>query len=276
MEDGCDLDLPDVSDSDMLLFQELFRRHIGLSLPASKKALLRSRLSGRMQALGLARLSDYHALIAIDSGLQERQHAIDLITTNETYFFREPTHFDYLMREVVAHWPADRLLRVWSAASSTGEEAYTLAMLLDHHRPAGAWSVFASDVSQRVLHVARRGLYPMARGEHIPPAYLKRYCLRGTGEYDGQFLVEAALREKVEFAARNLIDLDARDDGRFDVIFLRNVIIYFDLDTKRQVLEAVTRRLNPGGWLFVGHSESIQSMALPLDMQSPSIYRKPS
>ncbi|KAF1045673.1 MAG: Chemotaxis protein methyltransferase [Herbaspirillum frisingense] len=265
----------DVSDRDMLLFQQLFKRHIGLHLPVSKKALLQSRLGGRMHELGIRQLSQYHAMISGEDGADERQRAIDLITTNETYFFREQGHFDFLVTELLPQWARVKTLRAWSAASSTGEEAYTLAMLLDHHRPDGSWSVFASDISTRVLSFARRALYPMARGQNIPKSYLRRYCLRGTAEYEGHFLVEGALRRKVEFAQRNLTDLDAFDDGSFDLIFLRNVIIYFDFPTKIQVVSDVIRRLRPGGYLVVGHSESLHGMDLGLEMHSPSIYRKP-
>jgi chemotaxis protein methyltransferase CheR len=268
--------MQDVSDREMLMFQQLFKRHIGLHLPVSKKALLQSRLGARVHELGLERLSDYHALIAPQANKVERQRAIDLITTNETYFFREQGHFDFLVRELLPDWRDRPELRVWSAASSTGEEAYTLAMLLDHHRPRGDWSVFASDISLRVLNFARRSLYPMARGQNIPVPFLKRYCLRGTGEYDGHFLVDRALRSRVEFAQRNLTDLGAIDDGQFDLVFLRNVIIYFDFETKLKVVSDVVDRVRPGGYLVVGHSESLHGMQLPLEMHSPSVYRKPS
>ncbi|WDZ96807.1 methyltransferase domain-containing protein [Herbaspirillum sp. WKF16] len=275
MHSGPALVDPDVSDRDMLLFQQLFKRYIGLHLPVSKKALLQSRLGGRLHELGLRELGQYHAMIAAADGAAERQRAIDLITTNETYFFREQGHFDFLCSEFLPAWSGAKTLRAWSAASSTGEEAYTLAMLLDHHRPNAAWSVFASDISTRVLSFARRALYPMARGQNIPKAYLRRYCLRGTGEYEGHFLVDGELRRKVEFGQRNLTDLDAADDGDFDLIFLRNVIIYFDFPTKVQVVRSVIERLKPGGYLVVGHSESLHGMDLGLEMHSPSIYRKP-
>jgi len=265
----------EVSDQDMLLFQQLFKQYIGLHLPLSKKALLQSRLSHRLNELGLRGLAQYHRLISAADGAEERQRAIDLITTNETYFFREQSHFDFLTRELLPLWRDHEYLRVWSAASATGEEAYSLAMLLDNHRPAGSWSVFGSDISTRVLRFARRALYPMARGQNIPRPYLRRYCLLGTGEYEGHFLVQADLRAKVEFAQRNLTALHEHDDGLYDLIFLRNVIIYFDCDTKLQVLRDVIARLRPGGYLIVGHSESLHGMALELLMHSPSIYRRP-
>lgn len=267
--------LMEVSDKEMLLFQQLFKSNIGLHLPVSKKALLQSRLGGRIQELGLRCMRDYHALITEEGQLEERQRAINLITTNETYFFREPSHFDFLSRTLLPGWASQKSLRVWSAASSTGEEAYSLAMILSELRPPGSWSVFASDISTRVLSMARRGLYPMSRGQNIPPAYLKRYCLRGVGEYDGHFLVEGTLRHQVEFAQRNLTGLSAYADGLYDLIFLRNVVIYFDFETKTKVLQDVLALLKPGGYLVVGHSESLHGMPLKLSMQSPSIYRKP-
>jgi len=266
----------EVSDHDMLLFQRLFKQQIGLHLPLSKKALLQSRLAGRLNELGLRHLGQYHALISSEARAQERQRAIDLITTNETYFFREPGHFDFLVGQWLPQLAQQPQLRIWSAASATGEEAYTLAMLLDHHRPGASWSVFASDISTRVLRFARRALYPMVRGQNIPRAYLRRYCLMGIGEYEGHFLVQADLRAKVQFAQRNLTRLDEHDDGQYDLIFLRNVIIYFDCETKLQVLRDVIARLRPGGYLVVGHSESLHGMDLGLDMHSPSIYRKPA
>ncbi|WP_288392766.1 CheR family methyltransferase [uncultured Herbaspirillum sp.] len=265
----------EISDHDMLLFQQLFKRHIGLHLPLSKKALLQSRLSHRLHELGLRDLTQYFRRISGEHDVEERQRAIDLITTNETYFFREQGHFDFLKQELLPQWEQHKSLRVWSAACATGEEAYTLAMLLDQQRAAGSWSVLGSDISLRVLRFARRALYPMARGQNIPRSYLRRYCLLGTGEYEGHFLVQSDLRAKVEFAQRNLTALHEHDDGLYDLIFLRNVIIYFDSDTKLKVLRDVIARLRPGGYLVVGHSESLHGMELELLMHSPSIYRKP-
>ncbi|MCY1305642.1 Chemotaxis protein methyltransferase [compost metagenome] len=163
--------------------------------------------------------------------------------------------------------------RVWSAASSTGEEAYTLAMLLDDGRPQRSWEVLATDISLQVLRSARRGLYVMARGERIPQRLLKRYCLKGRDLYEGRFLVERALRERVEFRQSNLIKA-APELGHFDLILLRNVLIYFDVPTKLQVLRNVVDRLKPGGWLMVGHSEALHDTALPLELVTSSIYRK--
>jgi chemotaxis protein methyltransferase CheR len=265
----------DVSDEEMLLFQQLFKRYIGLYLPFSKKALLCSRLSRRLVELGLSDLRGYYALISQPQEEAERQRAIDLITTNETYFFREQKHFDALRDDILPQISARNEMKIWSAASSTGEEAYSIAMLLDDCRAHHPWSIQASDISQRVLTFARRALYPMVRGEHIPKPYLSRYCLCGTGEYEGHFLIDQRIRRRVAFEQRNLLNLPTEMDEKFDVVFLRNVIIYFDFPTKVDVIQGVIRKIRPGGWLIVGHSESLHGMPLDLQMFAPSIYRRP-
>jgi len=265
----------DVSDEEMLLFQQLFKHYIGLYLPFSKKALLCSRLSRRLVELGLSDLRGYYALISQPQEEAERQRAIDLITTNETYFFREQKHFDALRDDILPEMSARNELKIWSAASSTGEEAYSIAMLLDDCRAHHPWSIHASDISQRVLTFARRALYPMVRGEHIPKPYLSRYCLCGTGEYEGHFLIDQRIRKRVTFEQRNLLNLPTEMDEKFDVVFLRNVIIYFDFPTKVDVIQGVIRKIRPGGWLIVGHSESLHGMPLDLQMSAPSIYRRP-
>ncbi len=264
-----------LSDQEFGLFQRLFYEHIGLQLTPVKMPLLCGRLSKRLTALGLGSYRAYYNLLVSKSGAEELETAIDLITTHETYFFREPKHFDFLQAKVIPSLHARDELRVWSAASSTGEEAYTLAMVLDGFRSPKPWSIVATDISRQVLINARRGLYPMSRGERIPSHYLKRYCLQGNGRYAGYFMVESALRERVEFLPGNLTQPDS-SLGMFDVILLRNVLIYFDPPTKLAVLRNVLERLKPGGWLLVGHSESLHDTRLPLELVTPSIYRKVS
>jgi chemotaxis protein methyltransferase CheR len=262
-----------ISDQEFGLFQRFFHEQIGLQLTSVKKPLLCGRLSKRLTALGLDNYRAYYNLLVSKAGAEERETAIDLITTHETYFFREPKHFELLQTKVIPGLHASPELRVWSAASSTGEEAYTLAMILDSFRSPKPWSITASDISRQVLINAQRGLYPMSRGERIPAHYLKRYCLRGNGRYAGYFMVESALRARVEFLPGNLTQQD-NNLGLFDVILLRNVLIYFDPPTKLLVLRNVVERLKPGGWLMVGHSESLHDTRLPLELITPSVYRK--
>jgi chemotaxis protein methyltransferase CheR len=248
-------------------------RLTGIHLSPIKKAMLSGRLAKRLRDCGLSSFADYYRWIDDDGDREERQIAIDLITTNETFFFREPKHFDALRQNFLPAM-AGRRLRVWSAACSSGEELYSLAMILAAELGLdGAWDLLGSDISSRMLATARRGLYDMERAHHIPPDYLKRYCLRGTGEYSGTLLVDRLLRQRVQLSRVNLIE-PLPELGQFDVIFLRNVIIYFDAETKRRVVRAVADKLRPGGWLVVGHSESLIGAPLHLESIMPTIYRK--
>lgn len=262
-----------LSDAEFELFRQFFAKHIGIYLAPAKKSLLFGRLAKRLTALGLDSYSDYYQLLQSPAGSKERETAIDLITTHETYFFREPKHFEFLQNRILPAFSGASELRVWSAASSTGEEAYTLAMLLDSFRSPKPWSVVGTDISQLVLENARMGLFPMTRGEGIPAPYLKRYCLKGTGRYQGAFLIERSLRERVEFRLGNLTKSQP-ELGQFDLILLRNVLIYFNEPTKFKVLGHVLERLVPGGWLMLGHSETLHGSDLPLETLAPSIYRK--
>lgn len=265
-----------LDDDELSLFQALFKRHIGLHLTREKKALLVSRLARRLADLKVTSFREYHRIISASGqgAAAELQYAIDLITTNETRFFREIGHFSFLRDTVLAGADDGRPFHAWSAACSSGEEAFSIAMVLEDALGAGPWRVAGSDVSQRMLHKARRGLYPMARGRSIPDAYLKRYCLRGQQEYEGQLLVDRAVRERVSFGRLNLTALPG-GLGPFDVVFLCNVLIYFDLATRTTVIESVLRSLRPGGYLMLGMAESLHGISTPLENVAPAVYRKP-
>ncbi|MBV8465812.1 MAG: protein-glutamate O-methyltransferase CheR [Burkholderiales bacterium] len=272
------LHLPGVvhmSDAEFGQYQQLVEQLIGIHLAPIKKAMLSGRLARRIRERGCASYAEYFKLIDGNGDAQERQIAIDLITTNETYFFREPKHFDAL-RDTLFPSLRGRPVRVWSAACSSGEEPYSLAMIMADVLGADApWDVLASDISMRMLSTARRALYPMERAHHVPPQYLKRFCLRGTAEYSGYFLLEKALRERVSTVQVNLANT-LPEMGKFDLIMLRNVIIYFDAHLKRRVIQAVSEKLKPGGWLVVGHSESLIGHTPDLIPVAPTIYRKVS
>ncbi len=265
----------ELSEAEFRLLQRLFYDQVGLQLPPAKKPLVCGRLGKRLVANQLSSYQQYHKLLVSPEGTRELEIAIDLITTHETYFFREPQHFNYLQQKILPQVAAQANFRVWSAASSTGEEAYTLAMVLDQHRSPKAWSVLGTDVSLGVLETARKGMFIESRGDKIPPHYLKRYCLKGQDRYAGYFLVERALRERVEFQPNNLTT-PCPELGQFDLILLRNVLIYFDPPTKQVVLRHLLDRLKPGGWLMVGHSESLQEVPVRLELVAPSIYRLPN
>ena len=262
-----------ISDQEFGRFQRFIYEAAGISLSPAKKALVCGRLSKRLQARQLSSFTDYFKLLGTDAGREEVQTAIDLLTTNETYFFREPRHFEVL-REAALAASSAQPFRVWSAASSSGEEAYSMAMVLADTLGSAAWEVLGTDISTRVLQRARTGHYPMARARHIPPAYLKRYCLRGVGEHEGTLLVDRALRQRVNFVQANLNGA-LPQIGTFDAIFLRNVMIYFNADTKRQVAARVISLLKSGGCLCIGHSESLNDITDAVRAVAPSIYRKP-
>lgn len=260
-----------LAEKDFRRFQQLVFEVAGIHLSAAKRSMVAGRLAKRLKALQLVDFTSY--VRCLDSDPEERRRAVDLLTTNETYFFREPKHFEFLREQVLAHLPEDRPVRVWSAACSSGEEAYSLAMLLDDVLGTRGWEVMGSDISSRVLQRARRGLYPMARIDLMPSGYLKRYCMKGTGQYTGQFLVSGVLRERVGFSQVNL-NAALPQLGAFDVIFLRNVMIYFSVQTKSRVVRRVLNLLRPGGYFFVGHAESLVGIADGLQTVRPSIYRK--
>jgi chemotaxis protein methyltransferase CheR len=264
-----------LTDAEFNGFQRFIFEAAGIHMSPAKKSLVAGRLAKRLKARQLQTYAEYQALLRSGQDAQEVQTAIDLLTTNETYFFREGKHFDVLRQEAEAAAQQGRGLRVWSAAASSGEEAYSIAMVLADATPQLPWSVLGTDISQRVLQRARTGHYPQERARQIPPAYLKRFCLKGVGEQEGTVLVRKALRERVQFLHMNL-DAPLPAIGRFDVVFLRNVMIYFNAATKREVVARVVAQMEPGGCLCIGHSESLSDMNTGLLQLAPSVYRKPA
>jgi len=261
-------------DQEFSQFRDMIYRIAGISMSPAKKPLVSSRLAKRLKHHGMASYGDYLRLITSPLGKAELQVAVDLLTTNETHFFREPKHFDFLRQHVIPARKTGRGLRIWSAACSSGEEPYSIAMMLDEMLGSEPWEVVASDISMRILEKARSGLYPAERIAEIPKHYLSRYCLKGFGEHDGTLLIEQFLRDRVRFMQHNLTETAAKL-GEFDVIFLRNVMIYFDQETKRQVVKRLLPLLRPGGYFLVGHSESLNGVTEDVKLVLPAIYRKP-
>lgn len=259
-----------ISSSEFEQFRALMRQAAGIDLPPHKASLVSGRLARRLRALGIKRFADYYRLVSSGGARDEFERMVDLLTTHETYFFREGKHFDFLADSVLPLLARTRAPRLWSAASSSGEEAYSLAMVLaDRLGIDAAWEVFGSDISREVLDKARTGVYAINRIDGIPPDYLRRYCRRG----EGTLQVDAALRRRVRFARVNLNERIA-GVGEFDVIFLRNVLIYFDLATKLRIVERIVRQMRPDGWLFIGHSESLNGFDVGLRQERPTIYRR--
>jgi|tagenome__1003787_1003787.scaffolds.fasta_scaffold20984018_7 chemotaxis protein methyltransferase CheR len=251
------------------------RRATGIELKDGKQALVTGRLDRRLRQHGLSSYTEYFQLISSPQGVDEAQVTIDLLTTNETYFFREPQHFDRLP-SLLPDPPSTRgrPIRIWSAASSSGEEAYTIALTLAGHPSDQPWEIVGSDISTRVLETARRCLYPIDAVDRIPENLRRSHCLKGRGEHEGMFTLRAPLRERVSFVQANLMK-PLPDLGLFDVVFLRNVMIYFSQKTKSDLLQRINAVLRPGGYLLIGHAESMQGLSSEFSIVVPSVYRKP-
>ena len=262
-----------ISDSEFGQFQRFIFEAAGITLTAAKKTLVSGRLAKRLQACRVKSYGEYFRLLMSGQSPVELQTAVDLLTTNETYFFREPKHFQFLKKQIVSGALHGAPLRVWSAAGSTGEEAYSIAMLLQDCLPGQPWEIVASDISTRVLERARAGHYSMERLDHFPAGYLQRFCLKGRDAQEGTLLVDRGLRNKVRFLQVNL-NATLPHLGMFDVVFLRNVLIYFNMETKRKVVVRVLNVLKPGGYLFIGHSESLVEVTGAVEPLAPAIYRK--
>ncbi len=263
-----------LSDQAFEHFRKFLLDTSGITLSDQKKTMVVARLSRRLRDHNLTCFNEYIELISSGALPNERQVVLNLLTTNETYFFREPMHFQYLAERILPEHQTSRPLRIWSAASSSGEEAYSIAMLLADKLGNNPWEVFGSDISTRVLEKARSGHYRMERIDGIPQEYLKRFCLKGTGEYADTLLIDRSLRERVSFQEINLMQ-PIQGIGQFDVIFLRNVLIYFDTKTKGQVVARMLPLLKPGGYFIIGHSESLKGINDDLKPVAPTIYRKP-
>lgn len=263
----------DITTGEFKQFQKLIFDIAGISLSDAKQLLLVGRLSKRLKHFGFAKFADYFKFVTDKSNQAELQMMVDLLTTNETYFFRESKHFDFLRNR--AGQSRGGNFRVWSAASSTGEEAYSAAMVLADTIPSGNWEVIGTDISTRVVAKAQRGHYPLDRIDGIPVPLLKKYCLKGMNEHAGTLLITRELRDRVRFLHSNLM-APRKDVGVFDVIFLRNVMIYFDNDTKRKVVANLLPALKSDGHFIVGHSESLNGLTDDLQAIQPTVYRRKS
>jgi chemotaxis protein methyltransferase CheR len=264
-----------ITDQEFGLFQRLIYKIAGISLSDAKKILLVGRLTRRLTQYELTSFGEYYRMLATGNFAEEVQTMVDLLTTNETYFFREPKHFDFLRDEVIARRTGTATFRVWSAASSSGEEAYSIAMTLAEALPNSPWEIVGSDISTKVLAKAIAGHYSLARTEGIPPGHLKKYCLKGVRANSGTFLMAPELRKKTSFQQINLMHPVDAAIGEFEVIFLRNVMIYFDMETKAKVVHNLLPRLRSGGYLIIGHSETLNGITDRVVSVRPTIYRKP-
>jgi chemotaxis protein methyltransferase CheR len=274
-----------LSTQDFRKLSSLIYNELGIKMPETKSTMLTGRLSKRLRALGLGSFSQYCEFLFSPKGLEEEMvHLINAVTTNKTDFFREPSHFQYLTGKTIPvlqqeqRFSARNPLRIWSAGCSTGEEPYTLAMVLSEFQesqPGFRFEILASDISTRVLSIAKRAVYPMERIEPVSGMHRKKFMLRGKDQRNPEVRIVPELRRLIRFGRLNFMDEEFGLPEMVNIIFCRNVIIYFDKQTQEKLMCKFSRYLHRGGYLFLGHSESLHGYQTPFVQIAPTIYRKP-
>lgn len=271
-----------ISNADFGRLRRLIYEQSGINLGSDKKTMLELRIKRRLRSLNLNSYAEYCAYLFAHHGQkQEVVHLIDVVTTNKTDFFREAGHFDFLVQKAIpdalSRSEGGRQLLVWSAACSSGEEPYTLAMVLNDYglaHPGFRFRVLATDVSTTVLAKAKLGVYSHDVVRPVPSDLQRRYFMRSRDPDSEVMRVVPELRQLVEFRRLNFMDADFGLTEKADMIFCRNVLIYFDRPTQEKILQKLTRYLVPGGYLFVGHAETLHEMDIPVAPVAPALYRK--
>lgn len=257
-------------------------KHYGIKLPPSKKTMLEGRLQKRLKLLSMSSFKDYCDYVFSTEGQKlELIHMIDVITTNKTDFFREAVHFDFLINTILPGFIKEHSFstpfKIWSAGCSTGEEPYTLAMVLSEFAEKNcqfSFNTFATDLSSRVLNTASTAVYAEEKAATIPVQLKRKYLLKSKDVKNKTVRIVPELRAKINFDRLNFIDSDFSQVEIFHAIFCRNVLIYFDRSTQEKVIKKLCSKLEPAGFLFLGHSESIVNMDLPLVQIQPTIFQK--
>ncbi|MBI5409487.1 MAG: protein-glutamate O-methyltransferase [Nitrospirae bacterium] len=298
MNNACTKDIHSavMSNKDFCRLSEFVYSECGIKITGSKKVLLESRLRKRLRDLGIGSFSEYRDYLFSQEGINnELIHMIDVVTTNKTDFFREPKHFEYLVQmalpELINKYGTGvrRKYAIWSAGCSTGEEPYTLAMVLSEfaesyqkiplYPPLSkgefSFSILATDISTRALEKARLGIYNENTIYPVPTDFRKKYFLKSRDNDKRLVRVVPELRDLVKFRRLNFMDGDFGMREPMDIIFCRNVIIYFDRPTQEKLLNRLYRHLIPGGYMFMGHSETLNGLNVPLISVAPMVYRRP-
>jgi len=277
------LDFGQLAEEDYEFIRRLVYETSRIHLGPDKKVLVATRLAKRLRQLGLADYSDYCDLLRSPAGQDELAALINRISTNHTQFFREMRHFDFLRQDVIPAWLARQeashtQFRVWSAACSSGEEPYSLAIYLSEYLAPPArrqWHLDATDISTRVLEIAQQAVYEDSRLASVSAEWLRRYFQKGVANWQGHFRVKEELRRQIDFHSLNLLQPDYPFAQPFQLILCRNVMIYFDRATQEELVRRLAQRLVPGGYLMVGHAESLSGIRHELRLVQPAIYLKP-
>ncbi|WP_415717411.1 CheR family methyltransferase [Maridesulfovibrio sp.] len=268
-----------MTDADFGKFSKLIKEEFGIKMPPSKKTMLEARLQKRLRALGFSYYSQYCDFLFSPGGFEkELTQLIDVVTTNTTDFFREPKHFELMLSTVLPDLCQrnSRPVKVWSAGCSSGEEPYTLCMVLNEFSERNnnfKYSLMASDISTDILRKAMNAVYPLSKVDVVPMALKKKYLLKSKDKTKPLVRVKPELRSKVDFRRINFMEPFPFKDQK-DIIFCRNVVIYFDRVTQYTLFKKFCATLSSGGYLFIGHSESISGMELPVRQIAPTVYQK--
>ncbi len=259
-------------------FSSLVYANTGIFLKPEKRELLNARLGKRLRKCQIASFAEYYDYVQNDSSGKELIQLIDSVSTNFTSFFRENTHFEYLANTILPEFVGQGggECKVWSAACSSGEEPYTLGIILNEFKAGHAgfrFSISATDISTKVLAQAQQGVYGMDRMQTVPSELLRRYFRKGKGKGQGYVKVKPELQKGLSFKRFNLMD-QFPWQGELDVIFCRNVMIYFNRETQSQLVEKFYRCLKPGGYLLIGHSESLTSINTKFKQVATTTYKK--
>jgi len=268
-----------LTDKQFYELSEHITKLYGIKLPLEKKVMLQSRLRKRLAALKYNCFKDY--LDYLFENEEENEFLIIEVSTNKTDMFRERSHFDFLENTYLPEYLKSKSkndeLKIWSSACSTGEEAYTTAIVLEEfiaNNEAFNYSIHATDISTKTLQIAHTGIYKEERIKDLPIDLKKKYYLKSKDKVSKQVRVKPNIRSKVKFDVLNLMDRVYNTPDEYDIIFCRNVLIYFNKDIQAQVISRLVDRLKKGGILFIGHSESLMGMNLPLELVKPTIFRK--
>lgn len=288
MTNSCDSMTPrlpaTLSDREFKNFSAFIYDSVGIKMPPAKKTMLEARLQKRLKANSIASFEEYSNYVFSNEGrASELIHMIDVVTTNKTDFFREPAHFEYMVKTALPNILKARgdvlrdPVRIWSAGCSTGEEPYTLAMVLSEFavgRPDFRAAITASDICTQVLQTAKTGIYPEERTDPIPLNLKKKYLTRSREKSKSLVRICPQLRSMVSFRRLNFMDDDFGMAEKMDIIFCRNVVIYFDKPTQQTLMKKFYKQLKPGGYLFIGHSETLSGLDVDFKAVASTVYRK--
>lgn len=269
-----------LSDKDFMRASNFIQKNYGIKMPSVKKIMLQSRLQKRLKALGMTSYTQYLDFVLGKDGKAEIVNMMDVVSTNKTDFYREPMHFEFLKDTLLPEYYQDKsngLFKVWSAGCSTGEEPYTIAIELTEFMINNAgfdFSIFGTDLSTKVLKKAIEAVYPINRVDVIPLDLKKKYLLKSKNKEKNLVKVTTALRKKVTYDRLNFMDADYKVNEMYDLIFCRNVLIYFDRKNQENIINKLCRNLKHGGYIFFGHSESITGIDAPLTHIKPTIFRR--